>query len=695
MEENEGGGLGDGHRNEAIPAVADDGFLVEIEEEEEDDDDCGDLYNNINVGENFLQSVRKNEEEEKAVELRQETGNAAVTAAIVASRISSGVDGSRDMAVRGNEMRDRDLAPAARLETSVAGGIKIECSDPSGKMDDLAKNASSNIVNREIIQRPTAASANVLGNARNVGNSGNGNMVRRGMVSGNAMGSMGSSSALGGGDGSGGTILFVGNLHWWTTDAQVELELSRYGTVEDVKFFDEIASGKSNGYCWAEFSKPAAAMACREGMDGHYFNGRACVVRFASPSSLKSLEEGRTNRINLYYSLSQTASVNRINRYNATVGNFQDGGNLGRAGPQMMGVRGPLGPKRNRVDGVVGRELMGNAGGGLEQGIGAASTSNHPQTMMGQGFHPGFGGPMGNAGGGLRQGIGAASSSNHPQTMMGQGFHPGFGGPMGNAGGGLRQGIGVASSSNHPQTMMGQGFHPGFGGPMGNAGGGLRQGIGAASSLIHPQTMMGQGFYSAFRGPMGRIGGYGGFSGGLTLPFSGRLTPFPPAHFRRGMPMNSIGMMPRAGMEGPNMGRWTGDEHGYRAGESSNVAESDYQYGEESRDRGTWPSNRENDRPDSSDRRYIDNREPSGRDDDWQERRRQDDRDVESSRGRDHDPARHQDREHKRGHHRDDNADRHRHRDREKEHDDEQDRGRSSSTQAKSQSKSKGKAPMI
>ncbi|KAL3355692.1 hypothetical protein AABB24_016727 [Solanum stoloniferum] len=659
MEENEGGGLGDGHRNEAIPAVADDGFLVEIEEEEEDDDDCGDLYNNINVGENFLQSVRKNEEEEKAVELRQETGNAAVTAAIVASRISSGVDGSRDMAVRGNEMRDRDLAPAARLETSVAGGIKIECSDPSGKMDDLAKNASSNIVNREIIQRPTAASANVLGNARNVGNSGNGNMVRRGMVSGNAMGSMGSSSALGGGDGSGGTILFVGNLHWWTTDAQVELELSRYGTVEDVKFFDEIASGKSNGYCWAEFSKPAAAMACREGMDGHYFNGRACVVRFASPSSLKSLEEGRTNRINLYYSLSQTASVNRINRYNATVGNFQDGGNLGRAGPQMMGVRGPLGPKRNRVDGVVGRELMGNAGGGLEQGIGAASTSNHPQTMMGQGFHPGFGGPMGNAGGGLRQGIGAASSSNHPQTMMGQGFHPGFGGPMG------------------------------------NAGGGLRQGIGAASSLIHPQTMMGQGFYSAFRGPMGRIGGYGGFSGGLTLPFSGRLTPFPPAHFRRGMPMNSIGMMPRAGMEGPNMGRWTGDEHGYRAGESSNVAESDYQYGEESRDRGTWPSNRENDRPDSSDRRYIDNREPSGRDDDWQERRRQDDRDVESSRGRDHDPARHQDREHKRGHHRDDNADRHRHRDREKEHDDEQDRGRSSSTQAKSQSKSKGKAPMI
>ncbi|XP_027768291.1 uncharacterized protein LOC107002106 [Solanum pennellii] len=200
MEENEGGGLGDGHWNEVISALADDGFLVE----EDDDDDCGDLHNNMNVGENFLQSVRKNEEEEKAVELRQKTGNAAATAAIVASGISSGVDGSRDMAVRGNEMGERDWEPAARLESSVAGGIMIECSDPLGKMADLANNASSNIENREIIQRPTAASANALGNARNVGSSGNGNMV-----SGNATGSMGSIGALGGGDGSGGTILIV------------------------------------------------------------------------------------------------------------------------------------------------------------------------------------------------------------------------------------------------------------------------------------------------------------------------------------------------------------------------------------------------------------------------------------------------------------------------------------------------------
>lgn len=43
------------HQNEAISAVADDGFTAE----EDDDDDYDDLYNDVNVGEGFLQSVRK------------------------------------------------------------------------------------------------------------------------------------------------------------------------------------------------------------------------------------------------------------------------------------------------------------------------------------------------------------------------------------------------------------------------------------------------------------------------------------------------------------------------------------------------------------------------------------------------------------------------------------------------------------
>ena len=62
MDEGEGGYGESGdtmdqfHRNEAISAVADDGFLAE------EDDDYEDLYNDVNVGEGFLQSLRKNED---------------------------------------------------------------------------------------------------------------------------------------------------------------------------------------------------------------------------------------------------------------------------------------------------------------------------------------------------------------------------------------------------------------------------------------------------------------------------------------------------------------------------------------------------------------------------------------------------------------------------------------------------------
>ncbi|KAJ0801931.1 putative CPSF6/7 family protein [Helianthus annuus] len=45
------------HRNEAISAVVDEGFLGE-----DDDDDYEDLYNDVNVGEGFHQSVRKDED---------------------------------------------------------------------------------------------------------------------------------------------------------------------------------------------------------------------------------------------------------------------------------------------------------------------------------------------------------------------------------------------------------------------------------------------------------------------------------------------------------------------------------------------------------------------------------------------------------------------------------------------------------
>ena len=62
--------------------------------------------------------------------------------------------------------------------------------------------------------------------------------------------------------------VYVGNLHWWTTDAQIEELCSQYGTVQKIRFFEDKANGKSKGYVLVTFDSPKAAYACKEGLDG-------------------------------------------------------------------------------------------------------------------------------------------------------------------------------------------------------------------------------------------------------------------------------------------------------------------------------------------------------------------------------------------------------------------------------------------
>lgn len=671
MEDNEGGdGVGGEpieqfHRNEAISAVADDGFMVE------EDDDYEDLYNDVNVGENFLQSFRKNEDlvsRNEEVERKPEQPVLPAPPPVVAALQvvdESGRDDFQGVGGERNPVKEEDVVSgiAARASvgpavsgTSAGSGFRVELSHPSSKMGDLAERmVNSNVPNQVMAQQPHGGGVAVAaGNLGNVGNMGNDNLIRQGGVNmngaGNIVAGVGVASGGGGGGGGGGaTILFVGDLHWWTTDAELEAELSKYGHVKEVKFFDEKASGKSKGYCQVEFHDSSAATACKESMNGHMFNGRPCVVAYASsPYNVKRMGEAQVNR---NQQVAQTAvpqarrgpgeAAGKIGNNNTpTGGNYQGGGgggdgnrggygrgSWGRGGPQAMGNRGPVGPMRNRPGGIAGRGMMGNGGGGFGQGMGGAPPIMHPQTMMGQGFDPAFGGPM------------------------------------------------------------------------------------------------------------GRMGGYGGFPGGPAPPFPGMLSSFPPvggvgmpgvaphvnpAFFGRGMPMNGMGMMPGAGMEGPNMGMWSepnaggwaGDEHGGRAGESSYAEEagSDHQYGETTHDRGAWPNNvKEKDRGSerdwsgSTDRKHREGREPSydrdmarekdrGHDQDWPEKRYRDDRDVARDRERDRDHerprerGRDRERDRDRDRHRDDRdryADHHRYKDREQEYDDE-DRGRSSRGHSKS-----------
>ncbi|XP_010270237.1 PREDICTED: cleavage and polyadenylation specificity factor subunit CG7185 [Nelumbo nucifera] len=654
------------HRNEAISAVADEGFLGE------EYDDYEDLYNDVNVGEGFLQTLRRNQEEDLGFRTQEEevevdkkidvsaaestgvsvpgvSGEAKVEkggdGSVVASRVPARVEGYQDLGFRGNEMASKGSGGGGG--GGGGGGIKVELgpSSSSCKMGETRGHIDSNSsVPSQGIGQPQQQQqqhSQVVGSG-NVGHDGFGRQGGIGGVGGNVNGIGGSGNASGGASGGGGTILFVGDLHWWTTDAQLEAELTKYGPVKEVKFFDEKASGKSKGYCQVEFYDPASATACKEGMNGHIFNGRPCVVAYASPYSVRRMGEAQVNKNQQMAQTSLSQGRRTVGDAGgrgggnsiATGGNYQGGdggrgygrGNWGRGGAQGVGGRGQVGPMRGRIGGGMGgRGIIGNGGSGFGQGLAATPPLLHPQTMMGQGFDPSYGAQM------------------------------------------------------------------------------------------------------------GRMAGYGGFPAGPTPPFSGILPSFPPvggvglpgvaphvnpAFFGRGMPANGMGMMPTTGVEGHGMGMWSdpsaaawgSDEHAGRAGESSygEDAASDHQYGEVSHERGGWSNaTKEKERaPErewsgASDRRYRDDRETMADRDmsrekdiahahDWPERRHREDRETVRDRDRDRDRDRHRDRDRERDRDRDRERDRdryredrdryldhHRYRERESEQDDEWDRGRS------------------
>ncbi|GBG88094.1 hypothetical protein CBR_g46583 [Chara braunii] len=78
------------------------------------------------------------------------------------------------------------------------------------------------------------------------------------------------------------TILFVGNLQWWTTDAELENILSEFGRLRFFRVIEDKASGVSKGYCVVEFESRTSAVDCKEKLHGKVINGRPAVVAFKS-----------------------------------------------------------------------------------------------------------------------------------------------------------------------------------------------------------------------------------------------------------------------------------------------------------------------------------------------------------------------------------------------------------------------------
>eukprot|EP01018_Ginkgo_biloba_P017301 Gb_03127 [translate_table: standard] len=203
----------------------------------------------------------------------------------------------------------------------------------------------------------------------------------------------------------GATVLYVGNLHYWITDADLEAAFLEYGRVKEFKFFEAKASGISKGFCRVEFYDHAVARACKEGMNGCLFDGRPCVVVFASNTSsqLDSVQASENHIQEQQQPIQREASCKRMinNRGSSSYGRGEGGSISGRMCSGRNGHRRDMGAR-----------------GQVQLGRGGRSTGRRRRYMEGRGTHEQW----------LSDWSGDATRDiTHSQVIAAQGFNSLFG----------------------------------------------------------------------------------------------------------------------------------------------------------------------------------------------------------------------------------------------------------------------------
>lgn len=77
--------------------------------------------------------------------------------------------------------------------------------------------------------------------------------------------------------------LYVGNLPYSTTDADLKSMVSQYGSVDSASVLMDRMSGRSRGFGFVEMSNDDEAQAAIDGLNGKEFEGRKLVVNEARP----------------------------------------------------------------------------------------------------------------------------------------------------------------------------------------------------------------------------------------------------------------------------------------------------------------------------------------------------------------------------------------------------------------------------
>jgi cold-inducible RNA-binding protein len=77
--------------------------------------------------------------------------------------------------------------------------------------------------------------------------------------------------------------LFVGNLSFDTTEAELEELFAPFGTVADATVITDQSTGRSRGFGFVTLNNAAEAQAAIRGLAGKNFSGRDLTVNEAKP----------------------------------------------------------------------------------------------------------------------------------------------------------------------------------------------------------------------------------------------------------------------------------------------------------------------------------------------------------------------------------------------------------------------------
>ena len=87
--------------------------------------------------------------------------------------------------------------------------------------------------------------------------------------------------------------LYVGNLSYQMTDADLEQTFAAFGAVDSAKIIMDRETNRSKGFGFVEFSAKEEAESAIENLNGKEVSGRSIVVNEARPPKPRNNQGGR------------------------------------------------------------------------------------------------------------------------------------------------------------------------------------------------------------------------------------------------------------------------------------------------------------------------------------------------------------------------------------------------------------------